>query len=122
MKKTRIALLLAIALLAGCQTNQTIVKNMTQSAINYGKVAQGLELAKCADPNDCPKADKIGQWIARGELLYSILINEKPESYCQAIDDGFTLILADMNNQDESSENIALVIVLQGMVKSEVCR
>ena len=120
MKK--VIVFLAVLFLAGCQSNQTIVKNLTQSAISYGKVAQGLELAKCSDPNNCPKADKIGQWVERGELLYSILSNEKPESYCQAIDDGFNLILADMKAQNETSENVALVVVLQGMVKSEVCK
>lgn len=76
----RYVTLIALALIAGCNsTQQEQLKVVTQVAMNHAEAHYEAELAKCPDPNDCPDAEKIAELMFYGETFLTMLDEPLPE-------------------------------------------
>ncbi len=90
--------------LVGCGTTdgQAELRIVTKIAVNHLQVEYDQALAKCADPNDCPKAERYAAWLATGQRFIGYLENPVPDNDYDRILLGIAIVKAELTAAGET--------------------
>jgi len=124
MKNPKKIILLSVVILLclGCGNPQKTLKTFTTASLLVAEEEYALQQHLCqqAGQADCPKAEKIGEWIEKGNLFLKLLDTPLDDDWIDTLQAAIDVMIEEM--QQENANQALITRAKEVKILLELCR